>query len=82
MSKDGQVARAKQDLARALKIDESAIKVKSVTSTQWNDASLGLEESGSAFAMVMIDGYIIDLETGGRSYRYHSDEDRRVARAW
>lgn len=82
MSKDGQVARAKQDLARALKIDESAIKVKSVTATQWNDASLGVGESGGAFAMVMIDGYIIDLETGGRTYRYHSDEDRRVARAW
>jgi hypothetical protein len=31
---------------------------------------------------VMIDGYIIVLEAGGRSYTYHADEDKRVERAW
>ncbi|HEY8283678.1 MAG TPA: hypothetical protein VIJ28_04770 [Chloroflexota bacterium] len=82
MSKDGQVAKAKKDLARAQKVDESQIAVKSVSSTQWNDASLGLKKGDSSFAMIMIDGYIIDLETGGRTYRYHADEDSRVVRAW
>jgi hypothetical protein len=82
MSKDGQVNRAKQDLARALKVDKDTIGVKSVTPTQWNDASLGLAKGGGSFAMVMIDGYIIELEHGGRAYRYHADEDSRVERAW
>jgi len=82
MSKDGQVARAKKDLARAQKVDESKITLKAVSSTQWNDASLGLGKSGASFAMVLIDGYIIDLETGGRTFRYHADEDTRVERAW
>ncbi len=82
MSKDGQVARARADLARARKVDENQITLKSVSSTQWSDASLGLEKAGNAFAMVLIDGYIIDLETGGRTFRYHADENSRVARAW
>ena len=81
MSKDGQVSRAKQDLARSLKVDQDTISLKSVTSTQWPDASLGLKKGGNSFAMVMIDGYIIDLENGGRVYRYHADEDSRVERA-
>ncbi len=81
MSKDGQVSRAKQDLAKALKVDQDKINLKSVTDTQWPDASLGLKKGGGSFAMVMLDGYIIDLESGGRLYRYHADEDSRVERA-
>ena len=82
MSKDGQANRAKQDLARELKVDKDKIGVRSVTATQWNDASLGLAKGGSSFAMVLIDGYIIELEHGGRTYRYHADEESRVERAW
>ncbi len=81
MSKDGQVSRAKQDLARSLKVDQGQISLKSATATQWPDASLGLKKNGGSFAMVMIDGYIIDLANGGRVYRYHADEDSRVERA-
>ena len=82
MSKDGQVSRAKKDLAGYLKIDDNAISVKGVRSTQWPNASLGKEEPGMGYAMVMVDGYIIDLEARGRTYTYHADEDRRVVRAW
>lgn len=81
MSKDGQVSRAKQDLAKALKVDQSQISVNSVASTQWPDASLGLKKNGGSYAMVLIDGYIIELEAGGKRYRYHADEDSRVERA-
>jgi hypothetical protein len=81
MSKDSQISRAKQDLAKKLKVDQEKISVKSVAATQWPDASLGLKKNGGSFAMVMIDGYIIELEAGGRSYRYHADEDSRVERA-
>jgi hypothetical protein len=82
MSKDGQVARAKRDLAQALGIDEGQISLKSVKSTQWPDASLGKEEPNSFAAQVLIDGYIIDLQAKGRTYTYHADENSRVVRAW
>jgi hypothetical protein len=81
MSKDGQVARAKRDLAKALGIAESEVTVKSVKSTQWPDASLGTGESGGFFAQVLTDGYIIELQAKGRTYTYHADEDSRVIRA-
>ena len=82
MSKDGQVSQAKKDLAGYLHVDENSIAVKSVKSTQWPNASLGKEEAGMGFAMVMIDGYVIDLEAKGKTYTYNADADRRVVRAW
>lgn len=82
MSKDGQVSRAKKDLAGYLHVDETSIAVKSVKAAQWPNASLGREEAGMGYAMVMIDGYIIDLDAKGKTYTYNSDEDRRVVRAW
>ncbi len=82
MSKEGQVGRAKKDLAGYLKVDENSIRVKGVRSTQWPNASLGKEEPGMSFAMVMIDGYVIDLEAKGKNYTYNADDDRRVIRAW
>ena len=80
MSKDGQVARAKRDLAKTLGIDEGQISVKSVRSTQWPDASLGMEESGGFAAQILTDGYIIELQAQGRTYTYHADENSRVIR--
>lgn len=82
MSKQGQVERAKRDLAAYLHTDEKTITEKSVRATQWPDASLGVGDSGSAFAMVLVDGYVIELEANRRAYTYHADEDRRVLRAW
>jgi hypothetical protein len=81
MSKDGQTIRARQDLARQLHVDEADITVKRVKDTQWPDASLGLGKPGSSYAMVMIDGYIIELDVAGKTYVYHADEDRNVVRA-
>ncbi len=81
MSKDGQVARARRDLAKELGIEEGQITVKSVEEATWEDASLGVDQSGGFFAQVITDGYIINLEARGRSYRYHSDLDNRVVRA-
>ena len=81
MSKEGQVARAKRDLAKELGIDEKQITVRSVEEATWEDASLGVDQQGGFFAQVITDGYIINLEAGGRSYRYHSDLDNRVVRA-
>jgi len=82
MSKEGQTAAAKRDLAQALRLDESKIAVKSVKEKDWPDASLGLGKSGKSYAQMIVSGYIIDLEANGRGYRYHTDESSHVERAW
>jgi hypothetical protein len=81
MSKDGQIARAKKDLAQRLGIDESQIKVQSVRETDWPDASLGVREPGQAYAQMMVFGYIITLEANGKTYVYHTDDSSRVVLA-
>jgi hypothetical protein len=81
MSQENQIKRAKKDLSDHLHIDEGRISVKSARATQWPNASLGMEEPGTGFAMVMIDGYVIELQVNGKTYTYHADEDRRVVRA-
>lgn len=81
MSKDGQVTRAKRDLAQRLGIEEGQITVKSVKETDWPDTSLGKAEPGQAYAQMMVFGYIITLEANGKSYIYHSDDSTRVVRA-
>lgn len=81
MSKDGQTARAKRDLAKALGIAESDISVKSVKSTTFPDASLGAgDDAGGFSAQVLTDGYIIELQARGSTYTYHADENSRVIR--
>jgi len=81
MSKDGQVTRAKRDLAAHLGIDKGAISLKSVEETDWPDASLGDAQPGQVYAQMMVFGYIITLEAQGKSYVYHSDDATRVVRA-
>lgn len=78
MSKDGQVSRARKDLAQRLGIADDQIRVVSVQETDWPDASLGAPQQGQLYAQMMVFGYIITLEAGGRTYRYHSDDSTRV----
>lgn len=80
MSKDGQVARARKDLAQHLRIDESQIGVRSVKETDWPDTSLGAGKPGEFHGQMMVFGYIITLEAGGTAYVYHSDDSTRVVR--
>jgi len=65
MSKDGQVDRAKRDLARRLGVDQASITVRSVQETDWPDASLGVAEHGKAYAQMIVFGYIIMLSRAG-----------------
>ena len=81
MSKDGQVAAAKQDLARRLGIPEDQITLKSVQEKDWPDASLGVSEPGQFHAQMLVFGYIIKLEATGKTYTDHSDDRSRVVRA-
>lgn len=69
---------AMSDLSNSKKIELKAMRVKSVVSMDWNNASLGCPEEGMVYAQVITPGYIITLEALGREYIYHAGNRRVV----
>lgn len=69
---------ARQDLAKKLTVDERKIETKSVKPTTWPDASLGCPEAGKMYAQMETPGFLIELASGGKTYRYHADRKRVV----
>jgi hypothetical protein len=69
---------ARTDLAKRLGIEERAIKKVSVQAKTWPDASLGCPKPDEMYAQVETEGYLIELEAGGKKYAYHSDRKRAV----
>jgi hypothetical protein len=73
---EGLVAQAVQDLSTRTGLAEEEIRVVSAEPTVWSDASLGCPQPGMRYAQVPQDGALIELEAGGRTYRYHTGGDR------
>lgn len=69
---------ARHDLAKKLAVDERKIETKSVKPTTWPDASLGCPEPGMMYAQMETPGFLIELASGGKTYRYHADRKRVV----
>jgi CO/xanthine dehydrogenase Mo-binding subunit len=69
---------ARANLAARLKIEPRAVKTRFVRPRSWPDASLGCPKPGELYAAVVTQGFLIELEAGGKSYRYHSDQNRVV----
>jgi hypothetical protein len=69
---EGVVALARQDLAERLDLPLEQIRVASIESVRWPDASLGCPQPGMAYGQVVTPGYRIVLEAGGQQYSYHS----------
>ena len=69
---------ARADLAARLKIEPQAIKTHFPRPQSWPDTSLGCPKPGMSYAQVVTRGFLIELEAGGKSYRYHSDLKRVV----
>jgi len=69
---------ARGDLAARLGIETDAVKTVSVRPHSWPDASLGCPEPDRSYAQVVTPGFLVELEAGGRIYRYHSDLRRVV----
>jgi len=70
------VDRARQDLARRLKIDESQIEALSFEIKVWPDGSLGCPKPGMEYIQVLVEGYLIRLRYQGVEYNYHGGETR------
>ncbi len=74
----GELARAA--LARELAFAEADIAIVAVEETEWRDSSLGCPKPGMNYLQVITPGYKITLAAHGKSYEYHSDNNRRVVR--
>lgn len=70
---------ARRDVAARLGIEVAAVKTRFLRPQTWPDASLGCPKPGAIYAQVVTPGFLIELEAGGKTYRYHSDLDRVVA---
>jgi hypothetical protein len=68
------------DLAPALGLPISRIKVVDLTMGEWPDACLGVSLPGVTCAEVATAGYIFTLEAEGRQYEYHTNQDASVVR--
>lgn len=76
------VVAAREALAKQLQIELAAVQVISVEEVQWPDGCLGVRIPGVFCIQVIVPGYRIVLEAGGRRYTYHTDlEGRQVVRA-
>jgi hypothetical protein len=69
---------ARGDLARRLDVRLEAIRLVSVDSVEWRNASLGCPRPGMMYAQVITPGFRVTLEVEGKRYEYHTDRGRRV----
>jgi hypothetical protein len=60
------------DLAARSGAAPEAIRVVRAQAMRWNDSSLGCPQPGQAYMQVIVDGYWVVLEAGGREYDYRS----------
>jgi len=52
-----------------------SVQVVSVEAVDWSDSSLGCPKAGMMYAQVITPGHKIVLESGGRSYEFHSTQN-------
>lgn len=69
-------ALARADLARRLGVSADKISVESAKPVVWQDLSLGCPERGQSYKAVPVQGNVLSLVYGGRTYTYHTDRYR------
>ena len=62
----------RSDAARRAGSAESAVQVASVQPVTWPDASIGCPQPGMVYAQMLVPGWRVVLEAGGRRYDYHA----------
>lgn len=73
-------AAARAALAAKLGVDEPAIQRVSVTAQEWSDACLGVSRANEMCAQVITPGWVVVMETGGKQYEAHTDQEGAVVR--
>lgn len=72
------VIAATTDLAQRLGVTADEVRLISIESQQWSDASLGCPQEGFMYAQVITPGYLIVLEVQDQRYEYHTDQAGNV----
>jgi hypothetical protein len=67
---------ARADLARRLGVSADKVSVESAKPVVWQDLSLGCPEPGQSYKAVPVQGHVLSLVYGGRTYTYHTDRYR------
>lgn len=73
-NKDSAVAKARQDLAKRLKVKESDIEVASVSEKDFPDMSLGAPAKDEMSGQMISSGWQIRLNANGKNYEYRADK--------
>jgi hypothetical protein len=69
---------ARDEAAKALGVPPEQVRVETVESVQWRDASLGCAEPGKTFAQVLTPGLRIVVSSAGQRHEVHVDGDGRA----
>jgi len=62
------------DAAQRAGVTPDAVQVVSSTAQTWNDGSLGCPKPGENYIQVMIDGFQVIVQAGGRTYDYRTSQ--------
>lgn len=65
------LAAMRTDAARRAGVAEAAVRVAAVQPVTWPDASIGCPQPGMAYAQVLVPGWRVQIEAGGRPLDYH-----------
>jgi hypothetical protein len=68
------VVAAVDDLAGRLGLDPAAVTVVEARAVTWGDSSLGCPQPGMQYLQRLVDGTLVILKAGGRSYEYHGGD--------
>jgi hypothetical protein len=63
---------AREDLAARLNVPPGQVKVVAFKRSTWPDVSLDCPQPGETYAEIETPGFVIELEQGGKTYRYHA----------
>lgn len=69
-------------LAKLLNINVNQVKIKAVEEIEWPNACLGVQKPGEMCAEQITPGYRITLETGDKSYEFHTNLDGSLIRRY
>ncbi len=69
---------AKTDLAGRLALKVEQITLVTWAAVTWPDTSLGCPQADRLSSQVLTPGYLINLETGGEVYAYHTDQATQI----
>jgi hypothetical protein len=73
-NKESASAKAKEDLAKRLKISENEVEIASITDKDFPDMSLGATTDGEFAAQMISSGWQINLKAKSKNYEYRADK--------